>query len=329
MNQPPTVQMSDLAIETSGLAYRPGRDFAVRDVALHVPRGAIYGFLGPNGAGKTTTVRLLLALLRPDAGRVTVLGRVVPKNAVEVLARVGYVPERPHLYPSLTVAEAMRFHAAFHRRWDARWATELMRAFELREERPVAALSKGETGKLMMLLALAQQPELLVLDEPTDGLDPVVRREVLEALLRYVSEREATVFISSHLVHELERFCDHVGVMDRGRLVAELPMQEFKDGIKRLHVVGAPATLDAPPFTVLAREAASGVPAMGERWLVRGWSPAMRPWIESTGATLRDVADLDLEEGFVELLRSFRTGRAGHATTPVVAAEPLHAALSR
>ncbi len=106
-------------------------------------------------------------------------------------------------------------------------------------ERRVASLSKGETGKLMMLLALAQQPELLVLDEPTDGLDPVVRRDVLEALLAYVSSHAATVLISSHLVHELERICDWIAVMDRGRLVAELPMQEFKDGIKRLVVTDA------------------------------------------------------------------------------------------
>lgn len=158
----------------------------------------------------------------------------------------------------------------------------------------------------MMLLALAQQPDLLVLDEPTDGLDPVVRRDVLEAVLSYVSKQEATVLISSHLVHELERICDWIGVMDRGRLVAELPMQEFKDGIKRLTVANAPQTLTNLPFTVLARKSYNG---SGEQWLVRGWSGEMQNYFAPNGATLREVVDLDLEEGFVELLRSFREVR--------------------
>jgi ABC-2 type transport system ATP-binding protein len=143
-----------------------------------------------------------------------------------------------------------------------------------------------------------------VLDEPTDGLDPVVRREVLTALLDFVAQRGATVFISSHLVHELERICDWVGVMDRGRLVAELPMQSFKSGIKRLRVLGAPALLGDTPFVVLSREAAGGA---GELWIVRGWQSPMDQYVGGLGATLLEVIDLDLEEGFVELLRTART----------------------
>jgi ABC-2 type transport system ATP-binding protein len=156
-----------------------------------------------------------------------------------------------------------------------------------------------------MLLALSQRPDLLVLDEPTDGLDPVVRRDVLAAVLDYVSETGATVFISSHLVHELERICDWVGVMDRGRLIAELPMQQFKNGIKRLRIAGAPASLDRLPFTLLSRQSDNGVGST-ETWIVRGWEPPMRQYLDGVGATLRDVIDLDLEEGFVELLRSSR-----------------------
>jgi ABC-2 type transport system ATP-binding protein len=294
-----------LAIETRGLEYTPGRGFKISNLSMHVPAGALYGFLGPNGAGKTTTIRLLLGLVPADAGSVTVLGRSMPAQHVDVLARTGYVPERPHLYPTLSVDEALHYHAAFHDAWDESWATELKRDFALVGDRKVGALSKGETGKLMMLLALAQQPELLVLDEPTDGLDPVVRREVLEALLAYVSSHDATVLISSHLVHELERICDWIAVMDRGALVAELPMQELKDGIKRLSVLNAPTTLDSTPFTVLDRRPNNG---SGEQWLVRGWSNDMRDYFGGYGATLREVVDLDLEDGFVELLRSFRRG---------------------
>ncbi len=295
------------AVETEGLEYRAGKTFALRGVNLRVPTGAIYGFLGPNGAGKTTTIRLVLGLLRADSGRITVLGEPMPRSRVSVLARVGYVPDRPHVHPALTVAQSINLHAAFHARWDAAWAAELQQQFRLPGDRRVGSLSKGETGKLLMLLALAQRPDLLVLDEPTDGLDPVVRRDVLEALLAYVSDHQASVLISSHLVHELERICDWIGVMDQGALVAELPMRDFKSGIKRLYVTGAPELLDErTPFTVLSRGPAKGAV---EQWLVQGWAPDMQDHVAALGATVTDVIDLDLEEGFVELLRSFRDRR--------------------
>ena len=233
------------AIETHDLGYRAGADFALRELSLHVPAGAIYGFLGPNGSGKTTTIRLLLGMLRPRGGTIAVLGRPVPSELPAILARTGYVPERPHLYPHLSVREAMRFHAGFFSGFDAAYAAELLRTFAVPEGRRLSRLSKGELGKLHVLLVLAQRPELLVLDEPTDGLDPVVRRDVLAALLGFCSQGRATVFISSHLVHELERICSWVGVLDAGRLVAEMPMEEFKNGIKRVRVARAPAAASA------------------------------------------------------------------------------------
>jgi len=296
------------AIETNDLVWSAGRGanaFRLDEVNLRVPQGAMYGFLGPNGAGKTTTIRALVGLLRPKSGRIRVLDHEIPRDIAQALSRVGYVPERPHLYPSLTVAEAIRFHAAFHVRWDQRWADDLTTQFGLDRHRRITALSKGEIGKLMMLLAMAQRPEVLILDEPTDGLDPVVRRDVMMALIEYVAEHDATVFISSHLVHELERICNWVGVMDRGRLVAELPMDAFKSGIKRLRVRQAPPTPGDTPFVVLAREASDGLSA-SEVWVVRGWQAPMSQWFEGVGALLHEVVDLDLEEGYVELLRTFR-----------------------
>jgi ABC-2 type transport system ATP-binding protein len=292
------------AVELRNVGYRAGRSFEIRDLALSVPEASVYGFLGPNGCGKTTTIRLMLGLLRPLAGRITVLGDAMPAAAPRILARTGYVPEQPHLDPTLTVGETLRFQAAFYPTWDWSRAEGLLRQFELAEQQKFGHLSKGQKGKLMILLALAQRPALLVLDEPTDGLDPVVRRDILAALLDYVSEQRATVFISSHLVHELERFCDWIGVMDNGRLVTELPMVRFKNGIKRLRVAGAPASLGRAPFVVLTRESANGA---AEMWLVRDWAPGMTTYFESIGASLDEVIDLDLEEGFVELLRTFRT----------------------
>ena len=290
------------AIAMDGLRYRAGRSFEIRDLHLRVPRGAIYGFLGPNGSGKTTTIRLVLGLLRPLGGKITVLDHEVPRDIVPILARTGYVPEQPHLDATLTVAETVRFHAAFYPTWDQAWADRLLRDFELDPARLFGRLSKGQKGKLMMLLALAQRPELLVLDEPTDGLDPVVRRDMLTALLDYVAQQGATVFVSSHLVHELERICDWVAVMDRGALVSELPMQRFKDGIKRLRVSGAPAQPAGLPFRLLARTPNGTT----ESWVVSGWSPEMTSYFDAGSTALREVIDLDLEEGFVELLRAAR-----------------------
>jgi ABC-2 type transport system ATP-binding protein len=293
------------AVETEKLNYAAGRGakaFRLTNLTMHVPRGAVYGFLGANGSGKTTTFRLLLSLLKADNGRITVLGEAMPDRYVSVLAKIGYVPERPHVYPSLTVTEAIRLHRTFHKNWDQRWADDLLKQFRLAPDRKQGSLSKGESGKLQMLLALSQRPELLILDEPTDGLDPVARRDLLKALLAYVNDSNATVLISSHLVHELERICDWVGVMDHGRLLAELPMQEFKNGIKRLRVSGAPAEVVGAPFTLLSRERANGT----EEWIVRGWNDAMPAFFGSRGMTLGEVADLDLEDGFVEILRASR-----------------------
>jgi ABC-2 type transport system ATP-binding protein len=294
------------AIETRDLAYRAGRHFEIPGLSLTVPEAAIYGFLGPNGSGKTTTIRLLLGMLRPRGGTMRVLGAAVPREMASILAQTGYVPERPHLYPYLTVAEATRLHAAFYPNFDLAYAAELQRGFGLPPGHRISHLSKGETGKLLVLLALAQRPRLLVLDEPTDGLDPVVRRDVLAALVDFCSRGSTTVFISSHLVHELERICDWVGVLDEGKLVAELPMQVFKNGIKRLRVAHAPEAVAGSPFTVLSRESAGSE----ETWVVRGWEPPMAAWVGAANAELKEVVDLDLEDGFVELLRASRAPAA-------------------
>jgi ABC-2 type transport system ATP-binding protein len=291
-----------LAIETHDLVYHAGKAFELREVSLKVKEGAIYGFLGPNGAGKSTTIKLLMGMLRPAAGKIAVLGLQVPRDMPTLLAQVGYVPERPHLYPTLTVAQAIRYHAAFFASFDREYSDELLTTFNLPEDRPLSRLSKGELGKVHMLLVLAQRPRLLVLDEPTDGLDPVVRRDVLTALLDFCSQGSATVFISSHLVHELERICDWVGVLDRGRMIAELPMHGFKQGIKRLRVAHPPSLIGDTPFVLLLREQTP----FDEIWVVRGWQPPMVQWFEGVGAELKEIVDLDLEEGFVELLRAAR-----------------------
>jgi ABC-2 type transport system ATP-binding protein len=295
------------AIEVRDLTYQPDRSFAIRDMNLNVPAGSIYGFLGPNGAGKSTTIRLLLGMARAQAGEIRILDGAVPEDMARVLARTGYVPERPHLYPNLTGAEAIRTHAAFYSTWDRAWSEQLQKQLEIPLQRRIGSMSKGEVGKLMILLALSQRPDLLVLDEPTDGLDPMVRRDAMSAVLEYVAETKATVFVSSHLVHELERICDWVGVLDHGRMVAELPIDVFKKGVKRLRLSDPPGDVGNAPFAVLSRgRNGSG---SSEVWVVRGWEDSMSEYLQSRGANVREVIDLDLEEVFVEFLRSSRAVR--------------------
>jgi ABC-2 type transport system ATP-binding protein len=256
-----------------------------------------------------------MGMLKPAAGEIRVLDGRVPKDLPQVLQRVGYVPERPHVYPAITVDEALRYHGAFYPHWDRKTAETLAEQLDLDLERRIARMSKGEVGKLLILLALSQRPDLLILDEPTDGLDPVIRRDVITAVLDYVSETGATVFISSHMVHELERICDWVGVMDDGRLVTELPMHAFKNGIKRLRIANPPSAttpLGDLPFILLSRHAGEGA-RESETWVVRGWEDPMRNYFSRVGAEVRDVIDLDLEEGFVELLRASRPGHRNNA----------------
>jgi len=290
----------DAALLTRGLSRRVSRGFAVADVSMTVPAGAIYGLLGPNGAGKTTTLRLVLDLLRPDRGEVEILGVDARRHPARARLRVGYVPERPAMPEWMTVERVMRHHAAFYPGWDPAYAGALRGRLHLPPGQRVRHLSKGEAGKLGLLLALSHRPALLLLDEPTDGLDPVARREITELLLEYVSDTGATVLISSHLVHELERFADRVGVMDGGRLVAETPLEALRGSIKRLRVEAAPGMLGPLPFTLLSREPHG----REEVWAVRGWEPQMGGDLAARGVALRGVMDLDLEECYVALLRT-------------------------
>jgi len=208
------------AIETEGVSYRAGKGFAVRDLSLQVATGEVCGFLGPNGAGKTTIIRLLIGLLRPDRGRIRIFGRPFPEQAAEILAEVGYVPERPHFDATLSVRQILRFQKAFYPTWDDAFATSLVQRLEVDPAQAFGRLSKGQKAKVMILSALAQRPRLLLLDEPTDGLDPVVRREILDILLAEIRDRNVTVLVSSHLVHELQGLCTRIAIVDAGALVA-------------------------------------------------------------------------------------------------------------
>jgi ABC-2 type transport system ATP-binding protein len=233
--------MADEAILVEGLTKRYRDVEALRGLTFAVPRGSVCGFLGRNGAGKTTTIRLLMGTARKDAGTMRVLGfdASVPHENVEARRRIGFVSENKELYPYMTVGEAIRFTSSFFPRWRKDLEEQYTRRFELPLERRIAHLSKGMHSKLMLLLALARGAELLVLDEPTDGLDPIVVEEVLQAIVSLSAAEETTVFFSSHDLAEVEQIADRVTIVESGRALLSGQLEEMRANYRAVNLVFA------------------------------------------------------------------------------------------
>ena len=235
--------MTQVVISTKGLAKRFGRLRAVEDLELEVPRGSAFGLLGPNGSGKTTTIRVLLGLLKPSAGSSAVLGMDPRRKGAAIRRRTGYVPEEHHFYRWMTVGELVRFVRAFYPSWDDGECSDLLARFGLEPKKKIKDLSKGMVAKLALTLALAHRPELLVLDEPTSGLDPIVRRDFLKSIVRMIHEEGRTVFVSSHLIAEIEGIVDRVAVMKSGRIILTDDVERLKERTMRVKLIFA----DEPP----------------------------------------------------------------------------------
>ncbi len=220
-------------IEIAQLTRRFGEKTALDSVSLSLPRGAVYGLVGANGAGKTTLIRHILGLLKPDNGSVRVFGLDPVEDPVGVLSRIGYLSEENDLPGWMRVDELLRYMKAFYPRWDEAYADELQRAFALNSAALIKTLSKGQKARAGLLVALAHRPELLVLDEPSSGLDPIVRRDILGAVLRTIAHEGRTVLFSSHLLDEVEQVADHVTMINGGTIVLSAPL----DAIKSSHRV--------------------------------------------------------------------------------------------
>ena len=223
--------VSEPAIAISNLSRRFGAKTALSSVSLRLPRGAVYGLVGENGAGKTTLIRHILGLLRAETGSVRVFGLDPVADPVGVLSRIGYLSEENDLPGWMRVGELIRYSRAFYPEWDDEYAEELRQKFALDAEEKIGTLSKGQKARAGLLVALAYRPELLVLDEPSSGLDPIVRKDILGAVIRTIADEGRTVLFSSHLLEEVEQVADHVTMIREGRIV----LSERLDAIRQSH----------------------------------------------------------------------------------------------
>jgi len=230
--------MSDAVIELCLVSKRFGRHEVLRGLTLRVPAGKTYAFLGRNGAGKTTSIRMMLGLLRPDAGTVRVLGMDPQREAVKVRQAVGYLAEDQQMWGWMKVGELLRFMAPFYPGWDMKYAQELLEKWELPVGMKVRHLSKGQNVRLGLLLALAHEPRLVILDDPALGLDPIMRKEFLRDVVTHLQGKEGgvTVFFSSHLLYEVEPVADMVGILDGGRIVCEAETETLREEVRQIMV---------------------------------------------------------------------------------------------
>lgn len=220
---------TDAVITIHDLTRRFGQMTALNSISLSMPRGAVYGLVGANGAGKTTLIKHILGLLRAQTGWVRVFGLDPVADPVGVLSRIGYLSEENDLPGWMRVDELIRYSRAFYPAWDDDYADELRRSFALDPAARVKNMSKGQKARAGLLIALSYRPDLLVLDEPSSGLDPIVRRDIVGAIIRTIADEGRTVLFSSHLLEEVEQVADHVTMIDKGRIVVSASLETIRD----------------------------------------------------------------------------------------------------
>jgi len=288
--------MCENVIEIRNLSRRFRQTLALDNVDLEVPKGVVLGLVGENGAGKTTLIRHVLGLLKAKTGGVLVFGRNPVTDPVGVLGRIGHLSEDRDLPGWMRVAELMRYMQAFYPNWDEAFAEELRQRFELYAYAKVKTLSRGRRALCGLLIALAHRPELLVLDEPSSGLDPVVRRDILGAIIRTTSEEGRTVLFSSHLIDEVERVAERVAMIHNGRLVLSDNVETVLQAHRTL-TLRFPGPLMEPPQL----EGALSCNGAGREWtcLTNGEIESFRQAALAQGAEIIEEEAASLEEIFV------------------------------
>ena len=263
---------------------------ALDDLSLTVPKGAVYGMVGPNGAGKSTAIRHLTGVYRPDSGSITLEGMPVFENPVQK-ARIGYIPDDIFFFPSANLEEMRRFYAGIYKNFDNQLFDRLYEVFKLPKKSPIRRFSKGMQKQAAFHLTVCTRPEIMILDEPVDGLDPVMRRQVWNLILSDVASRETTVLISSHNLRELEDICDHVGILDHGKMLLERSLADMQGNTVKLQLVG-----EAPQGLTVLHESASG---RLKTLIIRGTAEEVTARMQKSDAAYFDVLPLSLEEIFI------------------------------
>ncbi|MGQ0637350.1 MAG: ABC transporter ATP-binding protein [Planctomycetaceae bacterium] len=283
-------------VQIHRVTRRFGSRLALDDVTLAVPRGGVFGLIGGNGAGKTTLIKHILGMFKPQTGAVSVFGLDPVARPVEVLGRIGYLSEDRDLPNWMRVAELLRYTQAFFPAWDPVYAEQLREAFDLDRQAKIRHLSRGQRARAGLLIALAHRPELLVLDEPSSGLDPVVRRDILTAILRTIADEGRTVLFSSHLLDEVERVADHVAMMHAGKIVLAGSIDDLKETHRRVSIRFADPC-ERPPRLVGAFSCVGG----GREWTYtcQGESGQLKSAAEALGGLVVGEDPLSLEEIFV------------------------------
>ncbi len=263
---------------------------ALDDLSMQVPRGAVYGLVGPNGAGKSTAIRHLTGVYRPDCGAITMEGVPIYENPI-LKSRMGYIPDDIFYFPSASLEEMRRFYRSMYPKFDDKLFEELYDIFKLPKKGQMRRFSKGMQKQAAFHLTICTRPDVLILDEPVDGLDPVMRRQVWSLILSDVAQRETTVLISSHNLRELEDICDHVGIMDSGKMLLERSLADMQGNMLKLQMVG-----DVPEGLDILHESQSG---RLKTLVVRGNAQEVEAKLQSAKPTYYDLLPLSLEEIFI------------------------------
>ena len=297
--------MIDAAVEFSGVTKRY-KYFTLDQIDLKLPTGYIMGFVGANGAGKSTTLRILMGLVHQDAGCVNVLGHAMPQDQATAKRDIGFVSEDMRLYGAATLEWHMRFVRSIYPRWDNGYANDLLRRFDLKAQQKIKGMSHGQRVKAALMLALARRPRLLVLDEPTTGLDPIARREVLGELMAVLADEERTVLFSSHNTLEVEQISDQVTFIDRGRILESSDKETFLDRWRRLRLVLPPNTKLPGLPGIVKVDGSSRLPVI----TTNRFEPAMMAACTEVGVSVQAVDVMTLEEIFIASVQNQREGEA-------------------
>ncbi len=277
-------------LELTNITKTFGTFKALDDMTMHVPKGAVYGLVGPNGAGKSTAIRCALGVYRPDSGTVTLEGQPVYENP-ETKIRIASIPDDIFYYPSASLEDMRKFYRGIYPAFDDKLFDRLYEVFQLPKHGQIRRFSKGMQKQAAFHLSICTRPDMLILDEPVDGLDPVMRRQVWSLILSEVAQRETTVLISSHNLRELEDICDHVGIMDHGKMLLERSLADMQGSTVKLQIVGS-----TPTELEVLHESSSG---RLKTLVVRGTCEEVEALVKSLNPAYYDILPLSLEEIFI------------------------------